>query len=362
MTKKSNLIFLSFSFIISAVLCIFLSMSQGAYSNDDTRITLEHNEDFTIVYFDSSDIPLYLPEEYQESHLLIAGQATEKPSENKGFFSYITSWEGIKNLGETLVSALNYFKETNSYGNYMKEDWDKQTEDLLGKGFLQFGGYYQDEVASGCTPYGQEINDKIRVTVINGILNIRYDLETLLKVFSTSHGDIPIHFVFRPTEGWTKDILTSTFSKMGYTSTYATFLAKTWKDMIQEMGGVDQGGKIIHYAHSIGATDTYVARRLLTPEELKMIHVITLGSPSIIPNTSGFGSVKNYVSIRDGVCLLDPIGYFMDSFNGNSQTEFIGTFWGIPLVDHTLYTDSYGAMILELGKDFIRTHSPLSSK
>lgn len=269
-----------------------------------------------------------------------------------GLFSLSTGWENAKEWATGFGQSLSNFKEKNSYSNYIKKDMDQLAENMFGRGFLQFAGYYSHPIESGRSPFGEEIHDKVRITLINGILNVRYDLDTLLKIFSDAHGETPIHYVFRPTEGWTKDVLTSTLSKFGYTSPYARQLAAVWKEMIEEMGGVDGGGKVIHYAHSIGATDTYVAKNLLTPEEQQMIHVITLGSPTMIPHDSGFGSATNYVSKRDGVCFLDPLGYIKGYLYGHSKIEFIGSLWGIPLVDHTLYTDTYGGIIQELGSQF----------
>ena len=261
-------------------------------------------------------------------------------------------WDWAKDIFNSVGDQLNDFKKQNSYENYIKNDLDLCIEQIIGRGYLQFAGYYTDVAEVGCTKYGKEVHDKVRITLINGILNIRSDMEIILKTFSDTHGNIPIHYVFRPTEGWTKDILISSLSKLGFTSTSAELLAGTWKKLIQDMGGVNGGGIIVHYAHSIGATDTYVARNLMTPEELKMIHVRTLGSPTMIPTNSGFASIINYASLRDGVCYLDPIGFSTGLFHENSQIKFIGSFWGIPFIDHTLYTESYGGLITELGVSF----------
>jgi hypothetical protein len=76
----------------------------------------------------------------------------------------------------------------------------------------------------------------------------------------------------------------------------------------------------------------------------------------MIPHDSGFASATNYVSRRDGVCLLDPIGYAMGHFYEKSKIELIGSSWGIPLIDHTLYTESYGGIIEELGIQFINIY------
>lgn len=275
-------------------------------------------------------------------------------TESTSFLSY--AWSQVKWAASSIASTLNHLKAKLSYTNHMQQDWDQLAEQVMGKGFLQISGYYFNPIEKGTTAYGEEAHDKIRVTFINGILNVRQDLEEALKLFSSTHGNIPIHYVYRPTEGWTKDLLSSTLSKLGYTSPYAKLLAQTWKEMIQEMGGVGQGGKILHYAHSIGASDTFVARNLLTAEEREMVHVISIGSPTMISQDSGFGDTVNYVSKRDGVCLLDPIGYITGYLSGE-HIELIGTVWGIPLIDHTLYTDSYGGMIQDQGKEFIKEHT-----
>lgn len=275
-------------------------------------------------------------------------------AENSGYLSYV--WTRVKNVASSIADTMNRLKAQLSYTTHQQQEWDDLAEQVMGKGFLQFAGYYLFPIEKGSSSYGEEVHDKVRVTFINGILNIRQDLEESLKLFSSSHGDIPIHYVYRPTEGWTKDILSSTLSKLGYASPYAKLLAQTWREMIHEMGGVGEGGKILHYAHSIGATDTYIAGSLLRPEEQQMIHVISLGSPTMISQDSGFGSVVNYVSKRDGVCLLDPVGYVTGYLSGDN-IELIGSVWGIPLIDHTLYTDSYGGMIQEQGKEFLKQHS-----
>lgn len=266
-----------------------------------------------------------------------------------------TYWGWIKEMATSFSNAFTAFKESISYENYVQNECSQIVEAFFPKSYLHFAGYYCDPVASGST-YGKELDDKVRVTLINGILNLRSDMDTLLLIFSRCHGNIPIHFVFRPTEGWTKDAMTSSLSKMGFTSVYAHLLADKWKGLIEEMGGVGNGGTIIHYAHSIGATDTYVARNLLTPEERQMVHVVTLGSPTMIPKNCGFGSATNYVSRRDGVCFLDPVGFAMGYFYEESVIEFIGSHWGLPFIDHTLYTDSYGGIIDELGAKFIETY------
>lgn len=244
-----------------------------------------------------------------------------------------------------------YNSKSTSIQDYAYEAWYGFMHAIFDKSFLQFSGFYQGITTSGVFLPGQEINDNVRVTLINGILNISADMEVILQKISKTHGDITVHYVFRPTEGWTKDLLNCTLIKFGYVSEPAQLLAEKWKELINELGGVESGGSIVHYAHSIGATDTYTARNLLSCEEQKMIHVVTLGSPSLIPPDVGFGSVANYASKRDAICLLDPIGYIKGLASTQDNVYFLGSYWGLP--EHTLYAESYNDTLKKLGQNFV---------
>ncbi len=266
-------------------------------------------------------------------------------------FSY--GWNALK----TIYNSLNSFRDwINSFSGlgaaykYLQET----VEILLGKGFIAFAGGYSQEGQTGIFGNG-EINDKVRVTFIHGILNLRADLIDNLRQLSRAHGGINIHYLFRPTQGFAWDILKCISIKFGYVSTEAQELVRIWKSLIEEMGGTNGGGKIIHYAHSLGGTDTFTALSYLTPEEQKMIDIRTLGSATLIPQ-EGYYSVINYVSVRDGVSYFDPIRYFNAIWN-NSNTIFIGTFLGFPFKDHPLSTDSYQAIIRALGQAFLETYS-----
>lgn len=238
------------------------------------------------------------------------------------------------------------------FTSYIKSGLEDFYIQIFGKNFLQFAGYYESQPIYG-TLGQDELDEKVKITFINGILNVKEQFLANLQYLSEMHGGNKVHYVFRPTEGWTLDVFNCFLIKMGLLSANARMIASTWKNLIEEMGGVEGGGKIIHYAHSIGATDTYKAKDLLTPEEQKMIHVITLGSPTMIPN-EGFANVSNYVSIRDGVCLLDPIGFFGGLFDSKGNVVYLGSLQGIPIIDHPLFMKTYIDAIQMLGEQFLK--------
>lgn len=224
-------------------------------------------------------------------------------------------------------------------------------ESHLGPLYLLMAGYYNHPLEAGIFGYG-EANDKVRITFINGILNRNRDCMETAQLISKTHGGTNIHYIYRPTSGWANDLMAGVPVRFGVVTPQATLLANTWKELIAEMGGVDSSGVIIHYAHSIGASDTWNARTLLSAEEKSMIRVITIGSPFLI-HKDGLHSVVNYVSVRDGVSMLDPFGYYNGHYDEDSNVVFLGK-WrdGLPFIDHPIYTPTYTALLHKLGQEF----------
>ncbi len=243
------------------------------------------------------------------------------------------------------------------------EEWgtalEKVGKQLLGEStYLLMGHSFEDTYVGS---YGkQNIHDKVRVTFINGILTTHNMIRKNLEIISQSHGGAKVHYVFRPTEGWTWDIsrgiLIKTAFHFGFRSLHACLLAQMWHDLIAEMGGVEGGGVIIHYAHSLGGSETDRARELLSPEEQKMIRVHTFGSATLVRNV-GFQSVVNHISVKDGVSsfLLEPLGHIRNYFDPETNVRTYGSFWRSPYwpTDHILSGPTYGPIVYELGEKFL---------
>jgi len=249
-----------------------------------------------------------------------------------------------------LNHVLSYLKQY-SYEKSVQPEIEEFGKQLFGTTFLAMSGYYADSLEEGV--YGEgELGPHVRVTAINGILNLRGNCIRYLNDLSVTHGGVNIHYVFNPTEGWAADMFKATLAKFGHVSPQVRSLAATWKKLIKEMGGTDSGGVIVHYAHSIGGTHTAIARSLLTPEEQKMIRVITVGSASILSN-EGFAEISNYVSWRDGV------GFIASLVHWKSDVVYVGSLWGVPFIDHLLSMDTYKQLMNYLGKEFTEKHGTI---
>jgi RHS repeat-associated protein len=222
---------------------------------------------------------------------------------------------------------------------------------LYGKLNIHLARIFSDPPELGVMGNG-EISDSVRLTMINGILTLRCEFMSAAASVSAMHGGVNVHYVFRPTQGLLIDLAKSLCAKLGFVSVQAQQLALSWKGLINEMGGVEGDGTIIHYAHSIGGTDTYAARHLLSAEEQKMIKVYTFGSASMIPD-QGFQSVLNYVSRRDAVSLtVDVLGFLRAVIGLDRNVIYIGNFFSFPLIDHLFDAESYRGTCQLLGYEF----------
>lgn len=234
------------------------------------------------------------------------------------------------------------------------EDFGYDSLDLLYQ-LLGFGN--EDEFIG---PYGEfEVNDKVRVSFINGIFNTRQMMLESLRDISETHGGVMVHNVFRHNYVWGKEIMEicrikTTYMVTGYISKYAEYLAQLWRSLIEEMGGVEGGGLIIHYAHSLGGTDTDRARDLLSDKELQLIRVITIGSATMI-RKGGFQDVINFRSDRDWIPYVDKLAinrafhdYDYDIRTVNSKQT------PTPKFEHELSCATYMFILKELGREFKR--------
>ncbi len=266
-------------------------------------------------------------------------------------------WTVIGNAIETVPGQIKrlpsiYYQEIGKIYRY-RDSLETMAKEIFGPTFFILTGTVSSGATQGVIGLG-EIGDEVRVTYINGILNANSDCKEMAGQISKIHGNVNVHYALKTTEGWCWDLLKAAMIKMGYIPPEAIELATMWKSLIEETGGIEGHGKIIHYAHSLGGTITNTAGLLLSPEELSKITVCSLGSATMI-SPSSFGKVTNYVSRRDGVCLTDPMGYYSGALNPHgSNVVFVGSLGqGFPFIDHLLTNETYWSIIDSLGKEFI---------
>lgn len=280
--------------------------------------------------------------------------------------SWESFWESIGNafksafdfVAGVCVQAVDGFIGLFNPSTETKENLSSIGKAIFGEQLFIMLGLQPQETGIGVYGNG-EFSSKVRVSFINGICNIADDLKEKIQMISDTHGGVNVHYVFRPTRGWTLDLCRAVVVKLGYDfgyrSEHAQLLACIWKELIVEMGGVEGGGVIVHYAHSLGGCETDVARSFMTQEELRMIRVATFGSATLVEQGS-FQAMTNYISNCDGVPFLDPIGCLQWALKPHDNVVVLDSYYGVPFIDHSLTWPTYRTVIEKLGQQFVERY------
>ena len=253
--------------------------------------------------------------------------------------------EAASTVAANVYKSMTFAKSRLDWLLEIRSTYEDLFFELIGQSWLHMLGYNFDPSDKG-TYGGKDALPKVRITLINGMLNGISDTEENAELFSSTHGKVPIHFIYAATDGFASDLFRAFLGKAGVVSRQAKMLASLWKELIKEMGGPDGGGMILHYAHSLGATDTFNALRFLEPAERKCIRVVTFGSPTLIED-GVCAKVDNYVSLRDGVPSLDVWRYY----KGGENIHFLQSDVAFPL-DHLMTGKTYRTVIETLGLKF----------
>jgi RHS repeat-associated protein len=279
-------------------------------------------------------------------------------SDPTGLFSWLIDWSEIESsvvhavqcIGASAYKTITFAKQPLDWLLEFRSIYEEVLFQLLGQTWLRCSGYNLDSSSSYVCGV-EEKNPKVRITLINGILNGAPEAKKSAELLFATHGDIPVHFVYAATEGFLGDMLRCALAKAGIASPQAKMLANVWRQLIDEMGGIEGGGTIFHYAHSLGATETLNALQLLNPEERNLIRIATFGAPTLLDD-GVCAKVDNYVSKNDGVPIIDYRRYF-DGANGiRKNVHFIPSDAALPLVDHHFGGKTYRGVLEILGQKF----------
>lgn len=258
--------------------------------------------------------------------------------------------KAITNIVQGSIDSITFAQESLDWFIDFRSHFEDMAFKAVEKSFFTYIGYNPHETHQG--DIGRNLSDKIRITSINGILNAYETAVVNSKLISDLHGGAVVHYVYSKTEGFSADLLRCLVIKAGFVSPQAKELAETWKRLIKEMGGVNSGGLIIHYAHSLGGADTLAALNLLSDDEKKIIRITTFGSATLIPNIHAH-SVLNYVSTKDSIpAIADPIRYLFAAYGKGDNIAFVDSKNGVPLLDHFLNGDTYRSVLEELGREY----------
>ena len=275
-----------------------------------------------------------------------------------GLFPWPVDWEAVRQslkkslplIATNVKKSITFSKSVLDWVGEFRSSFEDLIFSVIGRGQLKLAGYNPDHSDLGVAP-GKAEPAKARITAINGILNGTEEITRSAAFISSTHGDVPVHYVYAATEGFTGDILRGVFSKAGFLTRPARMLVELWRSLLQEMGGAGGGGAIVHYAHSLGATDTLNALMAMTEAERRCIFVRTIGAPTFIPSDL-CARVDHYISIKDGVPLIDVYRYFQSMWRSNPNVHFLPSDATMFFADHVIDCKTYRILLESLGQKF----------
>lgn len=253
-------------------------------------------------------------------------------------------------ISSGVYKTITFAKQRLDWVLELRSAYEETIFQLLGRTWLRCSGYNLDATSSYVCGSGREPSN-VRITLINGILNGAPEAKKSAALLSATHGHVNVHCVYSATEGFSGDLLRGAMAKAGVASRQARLLADLWRELIGQMGGVEGEGTILHYAHSLGATDTLNALQLMSPEERRHIRCSTFGSPTLLDDGI-CAQVDNYVSVQDGIPVLDFHRY-SDGIKGvRANVHFVPSRSTLPLVDHYFDGETYCGVLELLGQKF----------
>ncbi len=190
------------------------------------------------------------------------------------------------------------------------------------------------------------------VTFVNGISTDEVTQGQNLLFLSELIGDeefILVHHETNMGEGVLDDALRYVSYRLtGGLSNASKTLMETWENHLNRY---PESGEILHICHSEGALHTKLALQALPDEMKSKINVVSIAGAAYIPQRE-CGNVWHYVSPRDVVPLLDPIGRRQAFIEGTLHTLSVhpDAHW----FDHGFLSPTYNKTIQNRIESFIR--------
>ncbi len=182
-----------------------------------------------------------------------------------------------------------------------------------------------------------EMNNKTRSSFFNGIDNTYTDCSNGVNTISEELGGYRVHGTYNSSHGLFLDLWECIAQKLGLPTRSVKMALQNIKEQIAAVGGVGGGGHVFVQAHSQGGLILQRVLEQLSPEEKKMLDVVTYGSASIIKDRD-LNYVRNYINSSDVIPMTDPINYFKARFSNEDHVVFMKSDPGV-YFEHGFLTD-----------------------
>ncbi|MCE5319224.1 MAG: hypothetical protein LLG04_17905 [Parachlamydia sp.] len=193
-----------------------------------------------------------------------------------------------------------------------------------------------------------EINSKVRVISVNGMMTCLDDARAWAQNISSCFGDGNVHYSYNSSHGFMLDLLECIAQKLGF----HTHCEEKLVQMIREQcGAVGDGGEVHLIAHSQGGQVLSNALSHLSPLERKMLHIATFGSAKMIGHED-LGDAVNFINRGDIIpWIADPFGILRHS----STIEILSS----NLLEHSVFATAYQNALRRQGGDIYEIYGRL---
>ncbi len=267
--------------------------------------------------------------------------------------------EGIHALG-SLVTSVGLYLVPDFLGGGLLRTAGDYMQIACEPGLLDHYPHLKNATVEGdggsriFTVGNRHASDLVRISLGNGVCTRRADIHKFAREVSKLHNNAIIKVCYNTTHGLFADLIDSLLEKGNFQTHPVKLLMKAWRQCIDDMGGTDGGGKIIHYAHSEGGIITACALKALIKEERKMLEVYTFGSASLFDRKLA-RFVQHYVAAGDPIPLTDPIGYGKALFANDGSVEFIGNSLNT-FLQHSIMGNAYWQIFTDLSLAFNKNY------
>jgi len=228
---------------------------------------------------------------------------------------------------------------------------------------------------------------KTRLTWVNGIGHSLDHMEEGKEYISERFGGKDVTYCWNPTSmthdedvsGYIKDLTQAGTHKLGLITSEVEQLVDYLKEAVAAVG---KDGVVVHVAHSQGALITALAAKRLTPTELNRIECIGFGGAVALRKTPStpYRRCINYYAVNDPLLLVVPQAAqalrsgFSSTIISTAPTAtanngkdvavaddenefcFLAPRCGDPILDHSLFSPTYGQALEWEGARFQRLY------
>jgi RHS repeat-associated protein len=184
---------------------------------------------------------------------------------------------------------------------------------------------------------------------INGVnTNLKCTIQCA-EIISTACGGEKVYFAYNSTKGFMADIWEHIAGKLFF-QTSALFVAlNTLEQAIQEVGGVNGGGRVTVFAHSQGGAILARAIEHLSIKKQQMLEIYTFGTAALF-SKGNVAEIHHFISERDYIPFFaDPMRYLLACVWGSSTIHFIPSDDGNTFDNHAILGPLYQNEILKIG-------------